>query len=411
MTLRTPSPILQALARHYETSLVGRTGQGARDVQPLFDDLLVDAAAREGDAYELALHQLDEAQRAGIISVEYDNPLARTRIHKVRLSPANEAAFYRYLGHPSPTQRRAQWAALFQETADWKVPARFETDWRMFCMAQAEAAITWNNLRPFKREEIEQGRELLALAVRLLSWEGEQLIRWVSSVLCRDSKRLERQQNQLELLLNRSTRGRISSFVDLGILPLDPDVTFHGPLRLKIDGAWWNYAGHQGSVSLSRLEIERAEEIVCDSSRCLTVENKTPFRELSRRRSAELLIQTSYPNDATIILLRRLGESARPPEFWHFGDTDPAGFDILNDLRTRSRLPFRSLHMRYRPHSQSREMTASERARVTELMKLMPDERRELEAMLLDNQIGDFEQEFLKKPPLIHWPFYALDEA
>jgi hypothetical protein len=55
-----------------------------------------------------------------------------------------------------------------------------------------------------------------------------------------------------------------------------------------------------------------------------------------------LLIQTSFPSSGTLALLKRL-----PPdiEYWHFGDSDDAGFEILKVLRETSGRDVQPLHM------------------------------------------------------------------
>jgi hypothetical protein len=55
-----------------------------------------------------------------------------------------------------------------------------------------------------------------------------------------------------------------------------------------------------------------------------------------------LLVHTSYPGSGTLKLLHRLAPEI---EFWHFGDSDEAGFDILRVLREESGRDFKSLHM------------------------------------------------------------------
>jgi hypothetical protein len=97
-----------------------------------------------------------------------------------------------------------------------------------------------------------------------------------------------------------------------------------------------------GSFRISLLDLQRAEEIATTARRCLTVENEASFHELAKLRSGVLLIQTSYPGSGTLKLLERLPENM---EYWHFGDSDDAGFQILEALQKMSRRPFQPLHM------------------------------------------------------------------
>jgi hypothetical protein len=120
-----------------------------------------------------------------------------------------------------------------------------------------------------------------------------------------------------------------------------------------------------GAFRLAASDIDRAERIATPARRCLTVENEATFHELAKLESGELLIQTSYPGSGTLKLLRRLPDGM---EFWHFGDSDEAGFDILRVLRKKSGRDFQPLHM--------------QRDRVP------------------------FEQESLGRPNQKQWPFY-----
>jgi len=116
----------------------------------------------------------------------------------------------------------------------------------------------------------------------------------------------------------------------------------HGPLKLDFAGVWLNLGQLQGAFRLAEADIVRASGVETDAKRCLTVENEATFHELAKLQSGELLIQTSYRGYGTLKLLERLPHAM---EFWHFGDSDQAGFDILRDLRERSRRAFQALHM------------------------------------------------------------------
>lgn len=137
----------------------------------------------------------------------------------------------------------------------------------------------------------------------------------------------------------------------------------------------------------------------------MTIENEPTFHELAKLRSGELLIQTSFPGSGTLALLRRLPDTI---EFWHFGDTDIEGYEILSDLRTRTGRALRALHMRYRALTEGTFLNSEERRRIERLLKLptLGNERPELEAMLAAGRTGCSEQESLGRPSAA-WPYYA----
>lgn len=373
------SPILQALARHYESTQAGRTGVGERDLILDYEEFLLANGCRDGDSRAVAEADLRLAAKAGVLTLvphRRDNRL----LEQLRFNYTKEPDFYRLVGSQSPTERRRQLAAQFRDAVtDTNVPARWRSMWEKYWLAQAEAAMRGDTGQPFDREASPANAKLLTLIPKLLAWNGESLVRFVSCVLCGESKELEalaameregefsgQLRGKLGRLLEDITGGEIRSLDDLGILPNPRSVLVHGPLRLCVDGEWLDLGRLQGSFRLSQIDIERAQELSTTAQRCLTVENETSFHELAKLRSGELLIQTSYPGSGTLALLRRLPVDT---DFWHFGDSDNAGFDILRDLRSKSGRDFQPLHMS-------------------------------------PNQIP-FEQEALGRPNLSSWPYYA----
>ena len=129
------------------------------------------------------------------------------------------------------------------------------------------------------------------------------------------------------------------------------------------------------------------------------------FYELAKLGKDTLLIQTSYPGRAVLALMARLPVAI---PLWHFGDTDPSGFDILRDLRERTGRAIRPLHMRFRPRSGSEALSCANAQLLERLVAnpSMTDCHPELNAMHLAGSLGYFEQEMLGPPSLNVWPFY-----
>lgn len=387
--MKASSPVLDALARRYERTQAGRTGEASRDVWMAVEEVLRDAGAAEGDFRAVAEQQLQAAQQVGILTLEPLHKRDRKSLGQIRFSPANETRLYERLGRSSPTQLRVALAEQFATAASSAVPARWHEGWRNWCERMRAAAVVGGAVAPFDREPSEENAELLTLLPKLLAWEGESLVRFASCVLCRGSKKIEaskkleawaakeeqgefaeRLRGKLGRLLEDITSGEIKTLDDLGILPNPRFALVHGPLRLQLDGEWLDLGRLHGAFRLSLADIQRAEAISTTARRCLSVENETSFHELAKLRSGELLVQTSYPGSGTLALLQRLPAGV---ECWHFGDSDEAGFDILRVLRVKSGRDFQRLHM--------------ERGR------------------------EPFEQESLGRPDLNQWPFYRFNTS
>ena len=353
--MKTPSPVLEALARRYERSQAGRTGTANRDLLVLLEDLLAEAGCNEGENRALAEQQLAEAESVGLLVRVPLHKRDRSHIHQIRFPAINEDALYTKIARLSPTKTRDKLAEQFTAAATTDVPTRWREKWAAWCGQMRNEALAGRSIAGFDREPSRANDELLALLPKLLAWDGESLIRFASCVLCGSSKQLEelamlerdgefsgQLRGKLGRLLEEITGGEIRTLDDIGIISNPRSVLVHGPLKLCLDGAWLDFGILHGSFRLSQADIERAEEIETSSLRCTTIENETTFHELAKLQSGELLICTSYPGSGTVALLRRL-----PPNIdcWHFGDSDEAGFEILRVLRDKSGRDFRPLHM------------------------------------------------------------------
>jgi len=414
------SPVLLALARLYAESKAGRTGSGQRDLLVDLKKLLAEGRCADGDDRETALRQLRE-QEGKLLTLE--GPLRdKTIIHQVRFPVANEAGLFACLQTPSPTDCRRRLAEQFADAMNADLPERWREGWKNYCLELQQAASQGGAITPFSRQDPEANAELLTLVPKLLHWPdqgGESLLRFASCVLTGNSKRLGElaaeaavgnRCGKVGLILERVTGGQLRSLEDLGILQVPRFALVHGPLRLHLDQEWLNLGRLQGPCRLSKTDLLRATHLECAARRCLTVENETSFHELAKLNSGELLVCTSYPGSATLALLQRLPATM---EFWHFGDSDPEGFDILRDLRARTGRPFQSLLMDWRPSPAAPMMDPGNRRLLERLLAspLMESEQGPLRQMLQAGNKGAFEQESLGRPTTRIWPFYATQQV
>lgn len=347
--------VLEELAARFGRTPAGRTGVGGRDLLVDAEEFLADLGARDGRKRQEIEQELDAAERAGILRLER-HPRDPAILQRIRMPLSAEADLFHRLGRPSPTEQRAALAAQFAGAAgDPAVPEVWRGAWVAWCGRMEQAAATGGAVAPFDRVAGSENAELLVLLPRLLAWKGESLVRFASCVLCGDSKRLEgwasvekegesagQLRGKLGRLLSDITSGAVQSLDDVGILPNPRFVLLHGPLRLRLGDAWLDLGLLEGPVRLALADVRRATEWECRAQRCLTVENETTFHELVKLQSGELLVQTSFPGSATVACLKALPDAL---EWWHFGDSDAAGFEILRVLREKTGRNFQPLHM------------------------------------------------------------------
>jgi hypothetical protein len=413
--VKSHSPVLVTLARLYAASKAGRTGAGQRDILVDFRELLSQAGCQDGEDRDTAIRQLRELD-GSILFLE--GPRRDPDIiHQVRLPPGSETKLFGLLGIPSPRSRRETLARQFCEASRFKVPEKWRASWQKACGELAEAALHGGAIVPFSRNDLDGNAEMSNLIPRLLVWQQkgeESLLRFASCVLTGNSKRLGELAavgpdghliGKLGAVLDRVTCGEIRSLEDVGISQSPRFALLHGPLRLLLENEWLDLGVLRGPVRLSGTDISRASQIETSAVRCLTVENETSFHELAKLNSGEILVCTSYPVSATLALLRKLPSTL---EFWHFGDSDPTGFDILRDLRERSGRPFRALHMKWRPAPAEEPLSLGDKRLLDVLLKseCMKDEHEALGQIVHKGTKGNFEQESLGRPRHEMWPFY-----
>lgn len=131
--------------------------------------------------------------------------------------------------------------------------------------------------------------------------------------------------------------------------------------------------------------------------------------ELAKLKSGMLMSSSGseggYANSAVIEFLKKLPLNM---ELWHFGDSDPKGFDILRDLRERTGREIQSLHMRFYPIENAAPLSEGDHSTISRLLSsehLTDTEKLELQKIKTSDTKGAFEQEHLGRPGAI-WPFY-----
>jgi hypothetical protein len=400
------SPVLRTLAGIYAQSRAGRTGQGAQDKLVDFKQLLRAAEAEHGEERARAERDLELAGAKSLLEL-HRHPKDPTIIYKVRLRLENEGEFFAALGLESPEADRGRLSASFRDAARMKVANEWQERWADYFGRLEAAARVGGAIFPFSRTDLAGNSELSRITAEVLAWEGESLIRFVSCSVCGDSKQLQSLRGKIETILGNMSAGRVRSLQELGILETPRSCLLHGPVQLVFPEGLSELGLLRGPVRISEIDVTRALQVLTTAIRCITIENETTFYELAKLNSGELLVQTSYPGTGTLRFLERLPDSI---QLYHFGDSDPKGFDILLDLRRRSARPIQSLHMRFRPADKYKLLPLDEKE--TRLLRrlladpLMTAEHPTLEGMLAAAEKGRFEQEILGKPNKRVFPFY-----
>lgn len=397
---------LVELHRQWQNARRRRTTDSARSFLRDWEDLL-DAAGLHSAEERKAAEREAEKQ---LPHLKLRRQPGRARILKVELPVESEPWLHALFGTTSGADAQRQTLAAIRRHAAMAHPWLPDL-WSALC-AKLEAGFAIPHVcGPFHWRETARVEELLALLFQLTAreWPEGTLIRDASTKLGHHSKHLEDEQSFLERGLELLF-GRETPLEALGIRTSNSVLHYSGPLTLHFaDGTQHHSDALRFESALSVAELDRATHITTTAERLLTVENrKTTFVQLARADASRttLIVATSFPTPAVRRLLEKL-----PPQLphYHFGDTDPAGWDILRDLRgvNPGRL-VRPFHMRWRPAHPGTPLAVRERQTLNRLISdtRMADCVRELKAMRDAGLKGDFEQESLGVPDLDVWPFY-----
>lgn len=384
--------VLHVLADLYRKSAAGYHG-GTRDFTYGYEQLLRYAECHDGDERERAEADLKRAELTSGGLLTLDRAPRSGILLRVRLAKAGgETWLFESTGQHSPSKRREEQVGFFNEMADQLVPEHWRGDWRAWCLALNENAVSNRSIQPFKRDDPEGNRDFLKVLLGVIHWQGESLIRFASSVICGDSKKLENLENRLVAALQAIRGNSGISLDDLGILRKPLTLTFHGPLVLKIAGSTVDFTSLPGPARISEVNLIKADEVFIKAPLCLTIENEEVFLEIAKQNHGWLLVHTSFPGSAVRRLFNKLSPSL---ECYHFGDSDPSGFDILRDLREKTGRNFIPVCMEFRPSAGAIKLTEDERKIIHRLCAstTIDDCHTALTDMLKDGSKGQFEQE------------------
>ncbi|NQX00903.1 hypothetical protein HQ447_09605 [bacterium] len=321
-------------------------------------------------------------------------------IERVSLPLASESWLIELFGGIASVDLQAAALEVVAEFSE-RGHARFPAEWAALCESLRVAFLEGRSLRPFHWNRLETLREVLD-GVKKLSereWPAGTLIRAASVDIGLDSKQLERYQRTFESGLARLFGTEIS-LKSLGLVAGDGHVELHGPVCLHFpDGSVHDFDG-LSHVLISAADLARCGSVSTTAERLLSIENrKTTFRQYAAANEdrSTLIVATSFPTPACRHLLEKLPVSL---PHHHFGDTDPAGWQILLKLREATSRPVAAFKMKWRPALEPVPLTPFDRKLLEKLLSapLLADVRDEIRTIAERGDRGNFEQETLGPP-------------
>ena len=97
-------------------------------------------------------------------------------------------------------------------------------------------------------------------------------------------------------------------------------------------------------LALSSTSISEIASLEIDDSKIMTVENLTSFNRISDSETFFIFL-SGYHNSAKQTFLKKIHNQNPNKAYYHFGDIDPDGFFILDNLRSKTQIDFKAYKM------------------------------------------------------------------
>lgn len=285
---------------------------------------------------------LQELERLSLVHLLKRNGV----IQKAVLNPERLDECYKTLGRIPRKEEQAAivkiWDEIISENQFGK--ENLQPLWE-YLRAQRDRIKNNKNVEFYEHDENDY-RDLLKLTAAALSNEQEVFIRTLSIRLFADSKRLESLAPRMETLLFRygEYEEKESVLEECGIVKTPTYVMIKGNARICLGAQEIDLSEIEGDLALSTATIKGLKWVEVLGERVVTIENLTSFHEYISGEDFVVYLG-GFHNKVKREFLRFLFEQNPEKEYRHFGDIDAGGFYILEHLKRKTGIPFRSLFM------------------------------------------------------------------
>ena len=190
--------------------------------------------------------------------------------------------------------------------------------------------------------------EVLQVLATVTKLTSETYIRNFSTALFKDSKRFQREyRSTIEAILFDYTDDVVEKDDILGYYNLYENPTYviiKGNARICFYESVVELSEMPGGIALSNGSLEGIREISVKADKVITVENLTTYHDCDEPDAVYIYLG-GYHNTSKQKLLELIYENNGDKEYYHEGDLDVYGFLILDNLISKTHIPFKPLFM------------------------------------------------------------------
>lgn len=190
--------------------------------------------------------------------------------------------------------------------------------------------------------------EVLQVLATVTKLTSETYIRNFSTALFKDSKRFQREyRSTIESILFDYTDDVVEKDDILGYYNLYENPTYvliKGNARICFDESAIELSEMPGGIALSNGSLAGIHKISVKTAKVITVENLTTYHDCDEPDAVYIYLG-GYHNTSKQKLLELIYEKNGDKEYYHEGDLDVYGFLILENLISKTQIPFKPLLM------------------------------------------------------------------
>lgn len=190
--------------------------------------------------------------------------------------------------------------------------------------------------------------EVLQVLEAVTKLTSETYIRNFSTALFKDSKRFQREyRSTIESILFDYTDDVVEKDDILGYYNLYENPTYvliKGNTRICFDESAIELSEMPGGIALSNGSLAGIHKISVKADKVITVENLTTYHDCDEQDAVYIYLG-GYHNTSKQKLLEFIYENNGDKEYYHEGDLDVYGFLILENLISKTQIPFKPLLM------------------------------------------------------------------
>lgn len=292
-----------------------------------------------------------------IASLELDNLISilkkDDRIQKIIAisSKENWQKIRSILGVKDKNERRKEEIAFYSAIFGDSTSCQIAKD---FCKNQIERLETGKEAEYVQ----EDAKNIIALLNFILKNKSEILERELSISVLSNSKTWEEKYKRKILKILRQSGGFNSSIEncddekeknkiileECNIFSNPSYVHFKGNGKITFENGKRLAVFSDIPLALSSTSISEIASFEIDDSKIMTVENLTSFNRISDSETFFIFL-SGYHNSAKQAFLKKIHKQNPNKAYYHFGDIDPDGFFILDNLRSKTQIDFKAYKM------------------------------------------------------------------